>query len=1120
MKNFKRVLSVLLVCTMIVPMCMFTTGAKDVASYLWSTTACKYSSRTNSTLTVKENGVVVPKTDGFTFQENEKGGISVHTPTYEEFAGAYGVSAVTSTSTTKLDNLTLVINPDEFDFSRDAKANASNHISILWSEEQPKDIMEMNNAEGPSSNGLRNLIPTNADNVRGVPASAVDPSKHNGKSLFIDIHNAYDEYSGTKIASSIYIIYYDGYYINHNDGAAGYRWAFSARNTSQTPLGDSTGIKSYFEKIDMTYGLVVSIKPDDTYGYVVNVNGKDYCDPEKIGWFPDANIDGTSHGMFSDKDITERTEAWKQTMTYNRTPIDLSGLKGLEGYLTIGAASNDDQAFPEHRCDYTISYINTYPAATWEGQEMPPHEHEYSLIDTIDATCTEVGKEVYQCSCGASYSDDLDALGHDLKKIEATSYDATCTTEGLLANRCKRCGYSEEIVLPALGHNLDDWYVSTVATPDANGVKTRECLRCDYSTTKEYKYTEKDEYIEDWEISSENLALNNLITNGYITTYGADDEIVDASINEDGELFVKDIAAMTGNNWVYKTVTKAANKNKVSLHNFSIDVTPVANETYGTYADTISFSFSNLYNKYNFAGEHSMGSKLNSSSFHGVPAEEYYRAGTYYGSPDSVKEGAAEDEFTVILTLLEYASVNGQPWDGSVDGDGYYDSYQWSIISGGNYWDGKVVKLYEPIKQGDLISLSSMYYAWEDTQIVFFYLNDNEITLDTCSNSQLQGQDYYFTVSTYSPQVDVDRTAEGQKYPDSESSTSFVINSINYDSVANFEGWTFEHNCADIFDDFSDIYAGYDLAGAKWITVKAPTCVDEGLKAVDCPYCDGYAAEEVIPALGGDHVFENYVSDGNATCTEDGTKTAKCENCDVTDTVADEGSALGHTLGEWEVTKQPTIAEEGEQVVKCTVCGEVIETQAIDKLPPFEDVKESDWFYDAVMYCAGKGYVTGTSATTFNPTGKLTRAAFVVILARVAGADLSKYDESPFTDVAVGDWYGPAIIWAYETGYVNGLGNGTTFGPKNNMPRQQLATMFFRYAEKAGLDVEGRADLSVYTDGDKIASWAADACAWAVDAGLMKSTSTTSLVFAPLTTVTRAQAAQVFMNYDENLAGK
>jgi len=1109
MKNFKRILSVLLICTMIVPMCVITSGAKDLASYLWSSAACKYSSRTNTIITVTEDGEKVAKREGFTFEENADGGISVHTPTYADFAGVYGVSAVTSESTTSLDNLTVVIQPDDFDFSRDAKAGASNHISILWSEDRPNDIMDMNNAVGPATNGLRNLIPTNADGKTGLPASAVDESKHNGKSLLIDIQNNYDEYSGTKVASTIYILYYDGYYINHNDGAAGYRWSFTAKNSPQTPLGDSSGIKTDFERIDMTYGLVVSVKPHDTYGYVVNVNGKDYCDPNKIAFFPDANVDGTSHGMFPDADMIAQTEAWKKTMTYNKTPIDLNGLKGLEGYLTIGAVSNDDQAFPDHRCDYTINYINAIPAAQWEGEEMDPgHVHKYDLIDSIDPDCLNVGKEIYRCSCGASYSEDIAALGHNLKKDTKVSFDATCTEDGLEVNNCKRCDYHEENILPALGHDLDDWYVTTVATPDAKGIKTRDCLRCDYSTTMEYEYTNKDELIEDWEFSSENLSLTNLILNGYINSYGADKEIVDAEYTEDGGLFVKDITAMTGNNWTYRTVTKAANKNKVSLNNFAMDVTPVANETFGDYPETLSFSFSNFYEKYNYAGEHSVGTKLDSTAFHGIPSEEFYRAGTYYESP-------SKGEYSVILTLLEYASVNGQPWAGSKENDGYYDAVQWSVISEGNYWDGKVVGLPYPIKQGDMISVYTLHYAWEDTQVVFFYLNDNDITLDSCANSQFQGQDYYFTLSAYAPQVDV--PVEGQKYPDSQSSTSFIINSINYESVEAFEGWADPHDCAEIFDENSAYYTGYTLETAKWTVAKAPTCVEEGLEVVDCPYCDGYAAEKAIPALGGEHSFTNYVSNDDATCTEDGTKTAKCDNCDETDTVVDEGSAKGHTEDEWVVTVEPNYGVAGEETLYCAVCDEVLGTREV-AAKEFPDVPlEGQWYSEGVYYCAAKGYITGTDKGEFNPNGKLTREQFVVILARVAGADLTQYTESPFADVVVKDstmWYAPSVIWAYENEFVNGVGDGSKFGVGQNMTREQLATMFFRYAKANGVNVEAKADLSDFADAAKVGSWAKEACEWAVEAGLIGSTSTTAKTLAPQMTVTRAQAAKIFMSYD------
>lgn len=119
-----------------------------------------------------------------------------------------------------------------------------------------------------------------------------------------------------------------------------------------------------------------------------------------------------------------------------------------------------------------------------------------------------------------------------------------------------------------------------------------------------------------------------------------------------------------------------------------------------------------------------------------------------------------------------------------------------------------------------------------------------------------------------------------------------------------------------------------------------------------------------IPIDNTAHVFTNYVSDNNATCTADGTKTAQCDHgCGATDTVTDTGSMTQHTY-EWEITKQPTEDEEGEKREKCTVCGHIGATETIAKLikdpggngnvsdlPPDKDydleiaVKESDNLY-------------------------------------------------------------------------------------------------------------------------------------------------------------------------------
>ncbi|MBR5515850.1 MAG: S-layer homology domain-containing protein [Clostridia bacterium] len=185
-----------------------------------------------------------------------------------------------------------------------------------------------------------------------------------------------------------------------------------------------------------------------------------------------------------------------------------------------------------------------------------------------------------------------------------------------------------------------------------------------------------------------------------------------------------------------------------------------------------------------------------------------------------------------------------------------------------------------------------------------------------------------------------------------------------------------------------------------------------------------------------------------------------------------------------------------------------------DVLDSFTDVDKEMWYAAGARYCVEMGYITGTDKGTFMPDGKLTREQFVVILARVAGADLTKYTESKFTDVKASEWYGPSVIWANAEGYVNGVGDGSRFGVGQDMTREQLATMFFRYAGKNGVKVDGKANLAEFTDAASIGSWATDACAWAIDAGLLGSTKTDAKVLAPQMTVTRAQAAKIFMSYD------
>ena len=122
---------------------------------------------------------------------------------------------------------------------------------------------------------------------------------------------------------------------------------------------------------------------------------------------------------------------------------------------------------------------------------------------------------------------------------------------------------------------------------------------------------------------------------------------------------------------------------------------------------------------------------------------------------------------------------------------------------------------------------------------------------------------------------------------------------------------------------------------------------------------------------------------------------------------------------------------------------------------------------------------------------------------------------SPFADVAEGQWYTDAVIWAASNKVVNGLEDGTNYGPFEPVTREQMAVMLYRYAQYKGYDVTGADDLAGYTDAGEISSWAEGEVAWAVDAGVMNGTSSTT--FTPSGEATRAELATVFMRFAQNV---
>lgn len=180
---------------------------------------------------------------------------------------------------------------------------------------------------------------------------------------------------------------------------------------------------------------------------------------------------------------------------------------------------------------------------------------------------------------------------------------------------------------------------------------------------------------------------------------------------------------------------------------------------------------------------------------------------------------------------------------------------------------------------------------------------------------------------------------------------------------------------------------------------------------------------------------------------------------------------------------------------------------------PFADV-EGHWAFEAIEYAYRNGLLIGISDTAFAPDDVMDRAMLVTILYRMEG-EPEVTAANPFTDVPVGTWYTDAVIWADANDIVNGVGNGR-FAPTDNITREQMAVMLYRYAQYKNYERKAGADLSSYTDAADISTWASDAVEWANVEGLI--TGRTAATIAPGGTATRAEAAMILMRFLESVA--
>ncbi|OME51827.1 S-layer protein [Paenibacillus odorifer] len=170
----------------------------------------------------------------------------------------------------------------------------------------------------------------------------------------------------------------------------------------------------------------------------------------------------------------------------------------------------------------------------------------------------------------------------------------------------------------------------------------------------------------------------------------------------------------------------------------------------------------------------------------------------------------------------------------------------------------------------------------------------------------------------------------------------------------------------------------------------------------------------------------------------------------------------------------------------------------------YADVPAEHWAYKAIHTLTAKHVINGITENTFNPSAKVTRAQFAVLLAKTL--QLKGNGQAPFTDVAVGSWYAGDVAAAYQAGLITGR-SGKLFAPNEAITRQEMAVMLSKALGKSGSTIRAEEKPLAFGDNKEISAWAQAAVRLVTSAGLMKGY--TNGAFAPGDNATRAEGALV-----------
>ena len=310
------------------------------------------------------------------------------------------------------------------------------------------------------------------------------------------------------------------------------------------------------------------------------------------------------------------------------------------------------------------------------------------------------------------------------------------------------------------------------------------------------------------------------------------------------------------------------------------------------------------------------------------------------------------------------------------------------------------------------------------------------------------------------------------------------------------ESGHYKGTCPTCGKDYDDVIPALDHDWGEWVVAQEPTYTTTGYRYHICARCNARVGED-IPKLH-EHVWNAGVVTQKPTATEPGVKTYTCTICNEQKTESIPATGVSDTCPG----------------------GPTCPGYAFRDMPAPDNWAHAG--LDYCIYSGYINGLSATTVDPSGTCTRAQLVCILYRIQGepkvVEGYELAKL-RAPFDDVPRGQWYTNAILWAKLTGIVNGT-SATTFDPSGQITREQLATILYRYTAEYAPDATGNAaSLADYPDAGSVSAYARDAMAWAVGNGLIKGLPHDKTDYLePGGSTTRAQVATILMRYKQATA--